>query len=275
MLPFARDAVRRPARHPRFEAAVALAQERATTLVQIAEQMAFLFTPDDELEIDPASWEKADEGRARGRHPRRGHRVRRRLRVDRRDRSAARDRGARAQTGQGHARPVHRDRGSRARGCRCSTRSACSGRESALAPAAGGSRPACEAVAQDRVADRDRSVRARVRVPLGRVRAGVVGGAPRRRPAVATRSSCSAPRSSTADRRRSSRRGSTTRSTCTAAASRRSIVVTGGKQPGDRFTEASVERELPARSRRPRARDPARDDRAYVVGVARGGRRAS
>ena len=35
-----------------FEAAVALAQERATTLVQIAEQVEFLFVPDDELEID-------------------------------------------------------------------------------------------------------------------------------------------------------------------------------------------------------------------------------
>jgi glutamyl-tRNA synthetase len=37
----------------KFEEAVALAQERATTLVQIAEQAEFLFTPDDELEIDP------------------------------------------------------------------------------------------------------------------------------------------------------------------------------------------------------------------------------
>ena len=42
----------------RSRQAVALAQERATTLVQIADQMAFLFTPDDELEIDAASWEK-------------------------------------------------------------------------------------------------------------------------------------------------------------------------------------------------------------------------
>ena len=35
-----------------FEAAVPLAQERATTLVQIADQAEFLFVPDDELEID-------------------------------------------------------------------------------------------------------------------------------------------------------------------------------------------------------------------------------
>jgi glutamyl-tRNA synthetase len=35
-----------------FDAAVKLAQERSTTLVQIAEQAAFLFVPDDEFEID-------------------------------------------------------------------------------------------------------------------------------------------------------------------------------------------------------------------------------
>lgn len=39
-----------------FEAAVALAQERATTLVQIAEQAEFLFVPDDELVIAEESW---------------------------------------------------------------------------------------------------------------------------------------------------------------------------------------------------------------------------
>jgi glutamyl-tRNA synthetase len=41
-----------------FEHAVALAQERATTLDQIAEQAAFLFTADDEVEIAPESWER-------------------------------------------------------------------------------------------------------------------------------------------------------------------------------------------------------------------------
>jgi glutamyl-tRNA synthetase len=41
-----------------FEAAVGLAQERATTLVQIAEQAEFLFTPDDELVVAEESWEK-------------------------------------------------------------------------------------------------------------------------------------------------------------------------------------------------------------------------
>lgn len=41
-----------------FEAAMALARERSTTLVHAAEQAAFLFMPDDELEIDAASWAK-------------------------------------------------------------------------------------------------------------------------------------------------------------------------------------------------------------------------
>jgi glutamyl-tRNA synthetase len=44
-----------------FEAAVALGQVRATTFVQIAEQAEFLFTPDDELAIDDASWEKVQK----------------------------------------------------------------------------------------------------------------------------------------------------------------------------------------------------------------------
>ncbi len=39
-------------------AAVAIAQERAATLVQIVDQMAFLFVTDDEFEIEPESWEK-------------------------------------------------------------------------------------------------------------------------------------------------------------------------------------------------------------------------
>ena len=41
-----------------FERAVELAQPRATTLVQIAEQAAFLFVPDDELVYDENSLEK-------------------------------------------------------------------------------------------------------------------------------------------------------------------------------------------------------------------------
>jgi glutamyl-tRNA synthetase len=61
VLPFARDRYRERLDIPRFEAAVRLAQVRATTLVQIADQMAFLFTSDDEMEIDPASWDKASK----------------------------------------------------------------------------------------------------------------------------------------------------------------------------------------------------------------------
>jgi glutamyl-tRNA synthetase len=58
VLPFARDRYGARLDVRVFEAAVALAQERATTLVQIAEQAAFLFTPDDELVIEDESWEK-------------------------------------------------------------------------------------------------------------------------------------------------------------------------------------------------------------------------
>jgi glutamyl-tRNA synthetase len=58
VLPFARARFGGRLDIPRFETAVDLAQKRATTLVQIADQMAFLFAPDDELEIDSASWEK-------------------------------------------------------------------------------------------------------------------------------------------------------------------------------------------------------------------------
>jgi glutamyl-tRNA synthetase len=58
VLPFARSRYGDRLEIPRFEAAVQLAQVRSTTLVHIAEQMEFLFTADDELEIDPASWEK-------------------------------------------------------------------------------------------------------------------------------------------------------------------------------------------------------------------------
>jgi glutamyl-tRNA synthetase len=58
VLPFARERYGARLDVPTYEKAVALAQERATTLVQIAEQMAFLFTSDAELTIDEASWTK-------------------------------------------------------------------------------------------------------------------------------------------------------------------------------------------------------------------------
>ncbi len=58
VLPFARERYGARLDVPVFEAAVGLAQERATNLLQIAEQAEFLFTPDDDLVIDDASWEK-------------------------------------------------------------------------------------------------------------------------------------------------------------------------------------------------------------------------
>jgi glutamyl-tRNA synthetase len=57
-LPFAQDRYREHLVVPTFERAVKLAQNRATTLVQIAEQAAFLFVPDEEFVIDENSWEK-------------------------------------------------------------------------------------------------------------------------------------------------------------------------------------------------------------------------
>jgi glutamyl-tRNA synthetase len=59
VLPFARERYGDRLEIRAFETAVALAQERATTLVQIADQCEFLFVPDDELAIDPDSWAKA------------------------------------------------------------------------------------------------------------------------------------------------------------------------------------------------------------------------
>jgi glutamyl-tRNA synthetase len=60
VLPFARERYGSRLDVRVFEAAVALAQERATTLVQIADQAAFLFTPDDELVIAPESWARLE-----------------------------------------------------------------------------------------------------------------------------------------------------------------------------------------------------------------------
>lgn len=58
VLPFARDRYGSRLDVRVFESAVALAQERATTLVEIARQAAFLFTPDEEFAVEPAAWER-------------------------------------------------------------------------------------------------------------------------------------------------------------------------------------------------------------------------
>jgi glutamyl-tRNA synthetase len=52
VLPFAKQRYAERLDIRRFEAAVALAQERATTLAQIAEQAEFLFVPDEEFRLD-------------------------------------------------------------------------------------------------------------------------------------------------------------------------------------------------------------------------------
>jgi glutamyl-tRNA synthetase len=57
-LPFAQARYREHLDVRVFERAVELAQNRATTLVEIAEQAAFLFVPDEEFVIDEKSWEK-------------------------------------------------------------------------------------------------------------------------------------------------------------------------------------------------------------------------
>ena len=206
---------------PRFEAAVELAQVRATTLVQIADQMAFLFTADDELEIDPASWEKVVGVERAAEILDAVIAFVETLRVDRRDRPAAGDRGARRQAGQGHARRLHGDRGPQPGPAAVRLDRHARPRLGA-STVCGLPAPGCEAArSRSRCASRSRCSR-RVRVPLascscrcGWRRAATTPGRP-------TRSSCSAPRSSTAVRRRSSRRGSTTRSISTGAASRRS-----------------------------------------------------
>jgi glutamyl-tRNA synthetase len=58
VFPFARERYGGSLDIPKFERAVELGQVRATTLVQIADQMGFLFVADDELVYDEASWEK-------------------------------------------------------------------------------------------------------------------------------------------------------------------------------------------------------------------------
>jgi glutamyl-tRNA synthetase len=58
VLPFARARYGERIDIPRYEKGVALAQERATTLVQIADQLEFLFTTDDDFTISDEHWEK-------------------------------------------------------------------------------------------------------------------------------------------------------------------------------------------------------------------------
>ena len=57
VLPFARARYGEHIDIPRYEAGVALAQTAATTLVQIADQLEFLFTTDDDFTISDDAWE--------------------------------------------------------------------------------------------------------------------------------------------------------------------------------------------------------------------------
>ena len=89
-------------------------------------------------------------------------------------------------------------------------------------------------------------------------------------PSRPRRSSCSVPRSTTGRRRRRVQGAPRPRSRAVArAASRRLIVVTGGKQPGDEFTEAGAGADYLHELGVPDECDPARDDRHTLVGVAR------
>ena len=206
-----------------FERAVALAQERATTLVQIAEQAEFLFVPDDAFAIDENSWKKVvttesakdvlDAVIAFVEHC---------------EWSDAIDvRPVIAELGLKPGKVMHvlytAIEGTSA-GLPLFDSIALLGQGSEPSPAA-----RCPGAARRRVMRLLRIalrigllvVALVVRVPLGHVRAGVDGIAPRRARVRRRRSSCSAPRSTTAGRRRCSRRASITRSICTANTSRR------------------------------------------------------
>ena len=115
--------------------AVALAQERAVTLVQIVDQMAFLFVDDDD-----SSRSRPSRGR-RSSAPTASREILDAViaHVETCDwtvdgaRAAAGHRGARHQVPEGRAGGVRRGRGSPPRACPCSTRCILLGRERTLA----------------------------------------------------------------------------------------------------------------------------------------------
>ena len=108
VLPFARERYGDRLDVRVFEAAVALAHDRATTLVQIADQAEFLFTPDAELEIAPESWDKLVAFERAGELLDTRDRVPRDVRVDGGGAGHQPDhRRARHEAGQGDARALH------------------------------------------------------------------------------------------------------------------------------------------------------------------------
>ncbi len=96
----------------RAVAAITLAHERAVTLNEIVDGMAFLFVDDDDFAIAPESWEKVVATDQAAQLLDAVHRARHRVRVDaRRHRPPSRDRGARHEAAQGDARALRRGRG--------------------------------------------------------------------------------------------------------------------------------------------------------------------
>ena len=126
-------AVRRTTRCARFRSCGRARARGATTLVQIAEQAAFLFVSDDALAIDENSLEKLLDHGARERSARRCHRIRRACEwSDTIDvRSCITELGLKP--GKVMDFVTRRSR-ARAQDCRCSTRSRLLGRERTLAP---------------------------------------------------------------------------------------------------------------------------------------------
>ena len=98
-----------------FVQTLAIGQERATTTVQLVEQMDFLFVDEPEFTIDPDAWAKVESTERIREVLDVGHRACRDVRLDDRSaRSPRSDRGAGHQIAQGDARALRRGRGSRA-----------------------------------------------------------------------------------------------------------------------------------------------------------------
>ena len=90
-------ALRRPASTPRCSATrCAIGQERSSTLVQLLDQMDFLFVADDDFAIEPDAWARLESIDRVARRARRDDRARRDVRVDRRRRSTSWSRSRRS-----------------------------------------------------------------------------------------------------------------------------------------------------------------------------------
>ena len=108
-------------------------------------------------------------------------------------------------------------------------------------------------------------------LPRRHLRPGLPGRPAATRPSRPRPSSCSAPPSTTASRRRCWPPASTTPSSCTRPDLAPVVVVTGGNQPGDRFTEAAASANYLLEHGVPDERRPAGGVGHVVVAVAGGG----